>query len=159
GDGFVNFPSTSIFGVELLQNVSVIGTAGDSLFKDGRIGGHSTQAIFINQPLEFAAGDQVATNVVEPYRLAKFLQQFEGIFLSSLYGFWRFQCANRTHKLFSLVNWPTAYRFSISWIFFSRRTWRSSPVKRAFRKVREISLASSAPITRAPSTRTLVSSC
>src|SRR5579871_1484444 len=56
--------------LQFKQGVGVIGAPGDGLLKDGGIGSHSPQAVFVDEVLQLAAGNQIAANVIEPDRLA-----------------------------------------------------------------------------------------
>ena len=47
--------------------------------KDGRVGSHATKTIFVDEALQFAAGEQVTADVVQPYRLTELQQIFEWI--------------------------------------------------------------------------------
>ena len=51
---------------KLLQFLRVVRAAGDGLFENGGIGGHAAQAIFINKAREFARGEKIAPDIVEP---------------------------------------------------------------------------------------------
>jgi hypothetical protein len=56
-----------------------VGVARDRPFEDGRIRGHAAQAVFLDHPLQFAACDQAAADVVEPDRLAEDLHRSQRI--------------------------------------------------------------------------------
>ena len=62
-----------------IQEVGVIVLPAMAFSKIAGIGGHAAQAVFVDQSLQFAAGDQVAPNVVQPHRLAILQQFFQGI--------------------------------------------------------------------------------
>ncbi len=49
----------------------IIGAAYDRLFENGRIGCDAAEAVFDNQTLQLSAGDQTATNVIQPDGLPK----------------------------------------------------------------------------------------
>ena len=53
------------------KDVDIVRTPSDGFFEDCGIRGHTTQAILLDEALEFAVGDQVAADVVEPHGLAK----------------------------------------------------------------------------------------
>src|SRR6185437_15700394 len=72
--------------IERFEEVRVISAAGDGLFKNGGIGGHAAQSIFINEALEVAAGEQIAANVIEPDGLAVFDKFLERIFCFDAYA-------------------------------------------------------------------------
>ncbi len=71
------------FGIEIgsrfqrIQQVCVVVTVRDRFFEDRGVRSDSAQPVFVDQALQVAAGDEVAANIVEPYRLAKFLQIFQ----------------------------------------------------------------------------------
>ena len=72
-------PLVERLGVELLclsrvKQLFVVGAASDRLFEDGRVRGNTAQSIFFDKPLQFAAGNQTAANVIEPDGLSVLLQ-------------------------------------------------------------------------------------
>ena len=73
------------FGVEILaprqriQKILVFRAAGDCLFENRGIGSHPPQAVFIDQPLQVSALEQIAPDVIEPDGLPERLQLFQGI--------------------------------------------------------------------------------
>ena len=71
--------SRSVRGSQGVQQIVVQLAARDGLFEDGGIRSHAAQAIFVDQALQFAAGEQVAADVVQPHRLAEFQKVFERI--------------------------------------------------------------------------------
>ena len=88
---------------------------------------HAAQAVFLDQALEFAAGKQVPTDVVQPHRLAEFLKIFQRV--GGFGGFknssWLhdilplFQCSSgssrplRLRKLISLSRWFACHRDNV----------------------------------------------
>ncbi len=61
------------------EQIVVQRAAGNCLFEDGRVRRHAAQSIFRDQTLQFAAGKQVAADVVQPNRLAEFQKIFERV--------------------------------------------------------------------------------
>ena len=51
---------------ELRYLLLVVGGAEDRLLEDRRVGGHAAQRVLLDEPLELAAGDQAAADLVEP---------------------------------------------------------------------------------------------
>ncbi len=67
GENFVApLASRSVRERKRVQQIVVKRAAGDGLLEDGRVGGHAAQAVFVDQALQFAAGEQVAADVVQP---------------------------------------------------------------------------------------------
>src|SRR6185312_1447887 len=64
---------------DLPKGIDVIGAASDRLFEDRGIGRDASKPVFGDQPLELAAGEQAAAEIVEPDRLAKGLQGFDRV--------------------------------------------------------------------------------
>jgi hypothetical protein len=54
---------------QAVQVLVVVGAAGDGLFEDRRVRGDASQPL-VDQGLQVARGDERATDVVNPYRLA-----------------------------------------------------------------------------------------
>src|SRR5215472_4672577 len=159
GNALVDLAGAETLRLELLKKIGVIGAAGDGFFKDRGIRGDAAQAILIDQPLQLSAGDQVATDEVQPDGLSLLLQQQKRILFHRLAQGWVLGRGNGGHGSCSLATASVAYRCSMLRVLASRRRCRSSAVKRAFKKVVHRFLASSMPTTRAPRTSTLTSSC
>ena len=62
-------------GARRVEEVGVIRAAGDRLLEDGGVGGHPADAVLLDQPLQLAAGDQAAPDVIEPDRLPEHLER------------------------------------------------------------------------------------
>src|SRR5437667_3963536 len=62
-----------------LQQFGVVGAAGDRFLEDRWIRGDTTKSVLVDQALEFAAGDELAANVVQPDGLSEILELFEWI--------------------------------------------------------------------------------
>src|SRR5205807_2322129 len=84
-------------GLQRFQQICVIVAARDCFLEDRGIRRNAPQAIFIDQTLQFAAGDQVAPDVIQPNRLAELLKIFYWI-----RGLGGFQNSGGLHKNTSL---------------------------------------------------------
>ena len=62
-------------GARRLEEVGIVRAAGDRLLEDGGVGGHPAEAVLLDQPLQLAAGDQAAPDVIEPDRLPEHLER------------------------------------------------------------------------------------
>ena len=72
----------TVFGIEIgtilqrSQNVCIVCAACNRFLEDRRIRGHPAQTVALDEALEFAAGNQVAADVIEPDGLAKLQKVF-----------------------------------------------------------------------------------
>src|SRR5581483_485586 len=65
--------------LEGFQRLGVVGAPGDRLLEDRGIGGHTAEAVLVDQPLDATLVDQVAAEVVEPDGLSELLESQQGI--------------------------------------------------------------------------------
>src|SRR5581483_4076579 len=82
--------------VQRSQKVRVVGTACNGFFEDRGIRGHAAQPIFFDKALQFAAGEQLPADVVQPYRLSILQELFQRID-----SFGSFKNSGRLHTIFS----------------------------------------------------------
>ncbi len=66
-EDFINARGVQVLTLlQLEQGIGVIGAAGDGLLENRGIGGNAAQPVLFDQPLELAAGDEIAANVIQP---------------------------------------------------------------------------------------------
>ena len=61
------------------QRHVVVGTAGNRFVENRRIAGHAAQPVLFDQPFELTAPNQVAPDIIQPYRLSLFREFFQRI--------------------------------------------------------------------------------
>ena len=72
GEMLVDSLSVQILALrEFFERLRIVGASGDGFFEDRGIRGHAAKAVFLNQAREFARGQQVAADIVEPDGLAE----------------------------------------------------------------------------------------
>src|SRR5262249_10478698 len=74
GNPLEGFSRLEVLRMQLSQHVGIVRAAGDRLLEDRGIGSYTAQTILFDEALQFAAGDEVAADVIQPYRLPELLQ-------------------------------------------------------------------------------------
>src|SRR5439155_26637199 len=99
---------------------SIVIAAGDRLLEHCRIRSDAGQAIFFYKPFQFAGGNEVGPDVIEPDRLTVIGQCLQW---THSFGDRRSRCV---HTFAPSNFFCPVYLASMAFTLFSRRRWRSS---------------------------------